>query len=115
MCHAGGDWEEPVMYFRVEFTHEHLKHKTVDDKPEFVFDLEPKIGGLSRCYVLIPPNEAGNHLFKTEKGYTAYTDETLKKEGIKKLKLTDENHKKAWKWLEDLITKLVDERHEMLD
>jgi hypothetical protein len=114
---AGGDWEFPVLYFKVEFTHDYgvvnSKHKV-----EYVFDdlKDKSYSGLSRCYVLIPGPEDGNHLVKTEKGYRAYTDD-LSKEGVEKkdIVITDEDRKKAWKWLEDLLTKLVDERHEMLD
>lgn len=123
LCAAGGDWENPVMYFKVEFTSCHCisdaKHRK---SPEYVFDLEDKFGTkeytkLSRCHVFIPPVEAGNPLFKTEKGYTAYTDETLNASGLKRndVKLNAERQKKAWKWLEDLLTTALEKRWEMLD
>ena len=36
---AGGDWEMPVIYFRVEFTHDYnVFNVKWESKPEFVFD-----------------------------------------------------------------------------
>lgn len=119
MCVAGGDWENMVMYFRVEFTHEYMySNKKNDKNPKYITDKEPKVGEkLNKCYVFIPTIEGGNPLFKTEKGYTAYTEEYLKKDGLKDkdVKITDERKKKAWQWLEELLTTMVEERHEMLD
>jgi hypothetical protein len=115
---AGGDWECPVLYFRVEFTHEFIRRTTVDETPEYVFDVHEEVSGkLSRCYVFIPGPEDGNHLAKTEKGWTAWTRDYLEDEGLKEkdVKITDEDKKKAWKWIESSLTKIVEDRHEMLD
>lgn len=33
----------------------------------------------------------------------------------KKLKISDDDRKKAWAWLKNTLEKLIDDRHEMLD
>lgn len=124
LCVAASDWENLVMYFRTEFTHEYFYgFDKFKDKPEYVTDVVDKEtdslkrSKLSKCHVFIPPKEAGNPLHKTEKGYTAYTNESLKEEGLKDrdIKLSEENYKKAWKWLEKMFEEMVENRHEMLD
>lgn len=117
---AGGDWEMPVLYFRVEFTYGlpgYSKHK---DKPEYVCDLERDISkdqylsNMHDKYVFIPDVDNGNYLIKDKDGYRAYTDEDLAKEDLK-WKDVEPDEKKAWRWLEKLLNKIVRERHEMLD
>lgn len=115
---AGGDWECSVMYFKVQIIHDYFYgNKKFKDNPKYIFDIEPKeTPKLRKSYVIIPDNETGgNHYVKTEKGFTAYTDESLKAEGLKNWKDVKNDHAKAWKWIENLLTKAVDERHEMLD
>lgn len=116
---AGGDWEIPVMYFKVEFTHQHLRMQGYEGKTEYAWDA-PEVDkdgepifkkGLHKCYVVIPGPDI-NHLDQTKDNkYTAYHDDPDKKN----IKITEEDKKKAWKWVEDLLTKLVEDRHEMLD
>jgi hypothetical protein len=118
---AGGDWEIPVLYFRLEFTHDYgIVRFNKGRKVEYVWDLEKKkAGGLSSSYVIIPPNEAGNKLQKGSKDdksdWYAYTDSDTPKEKLKELKITDVDKKKAWEWLQKLLEKVINERHEMLD
>ena len=120
---AGGDWEMPVMYFRIEFTHQYgLLSNKYGDNPEFVWDVRDKEGWLpvGDKFCLIPPVEAGNKLVKGESDsgkydWFAYQNSELSKEEEKEARLTDADHKKAWKWLHDLFDKLVKDRHEMLD
>lgn len=120
---AGGDWEMPVLYFRVEFTHDYGVIRYYKNRPvEHVFDIQNRnieknkhLSEMSHKYVLIPDVENGNFLVKDDKvGYRAYTDEDLKREGLDS-KDVKPDEKKAWKWIEELLIKLVDERHEMLD
>jgi hypothetical protein len=123
LMEAGGDWEYPVLYFRLEITHQYgLLDVKYQKNPEFVWDLEDEYGGLSKCYVLIPPVEAGNKLTKEIEGdshgkydWFAYQDHDMSDEDKKKAKITDEDKRKAWQWLQDLLLKLVNDRHEMLD
>lgn len=117
---AGGDWECPVLYFKVEFTHDYgvIDHDRTEI--EYVFDdykNKPKTN-LSNCYVMIPGPEDGNHLVVSKNGsYTAYTDESLKEKSLeqKDVKITEEDKKKAWKWLEETFVNLVEKRHKRLD
>jgi hypothetical protein len=69
---------------------------------------------MTHKYVLIPDVDNGNFLVKYEKGYRAYTDKDLTKKGLTSNDVKPDE-KKAWKWIENLFIKLVDERHEMLD
>lgn len=122
---AGGDWEMPVMYFKIEFTHEyfHGNHGKFKNKPEFIWDVEPKKGSeLRDNYVIIPPAEVGNKIVKgktdtASNKYTwhAYQNGELTKEEEIEARITKENIKSCWKWLEDLLEKLVNDRHEMLN
>ena len=119
---AAGDWEKLVMYFRVQFTHQYgLTDVKYEKDPQYVFD-EKKFdekyrSKLSNCHVFIVPQEAGNPLVKTDKGYAAYDDDSLHKAGLKDndVKLDKESYKKAWKWLDEMLNELVEKRHEMLD
>jgi hypothetical protein len=71
---------------------------------------------LYRCYVLIPPVEAGNKLkLNSDGSYSAYDDSELTKEQRKELKITKDDKKNCWNWLIELLTKAIDDRHEMLD
>lgn len=112
LCEAGGDWEMPVMYFKIEFTHDYniVSFGRKLAEPVYVWDLKTDdVSGLTNHYVIIPGIEQGNHLVKTENGYTAFDDND------KANSITDKDKKTAWKWIEELLTKLVDERHEMID
>lgn len=115
---AGGDWECGVIYFRIEFTHDYGVFRAEHEKnPEFVFDTKDYSG---RKFCLIPPVEAGNKLIKREKenekyDWGAYQNGELTKEEEKDAYVTDADKKNCWKWLQELIEKLVDDRHEMLD
>ena len=119
---AGGDWEMPVLYFRLEFTHDYFYgNKRFKDDPMFIWDLDKKsYEGLYDCYIIIPPAEAGNSLEKYEGSsgkydWHAYQNSELSKEEEKEAQLTDADKKDCWKWLEELLDKLVEDRHEMLD
>lgn len=116
---AGGDWEMPVLYFKVEATHSYANF-TKDMQVKYIFDLTQYCNRsenikLSKCYALIPGMENGNHLIpsKKEGWFTAYTSDI--KDYLKVAKITDEDIKKAWKWLNDYLEAYVNERHEMLD
>ena len=116
---GSGDWECPVLYFRVEFTHDY-GIRSNKQKVEHIFDVERDISKdkyiseMYNKYVLIPDNNNGNFLIQTDKGFRAYQDEDLKRADLK-WKDVEPDEKKAWKWLEDLLNKLVKERHQMLD
>jgi len=116
---AGGDWEMPVQYFRVEFTYS-IPGTPHWDNPEYIFDLkrdltkDKYLSDMNHKYVFIPGIEDGNFLIKTDKGYRAYTDEDLVKDGLK-WKDVRPDHKKGWKWIENLLEEIVEKRHEMLD
>lgn len=111
LCEAGGDWEYPVMYFKIEFTHQYgLISSDYYSNKEYVWDLEQNVD--SRKFVIIPPIEAGNKLKKYENGFTAFTSS----EDINaNWKITDKDKKLSWKWIENLLNKLVKDRHKMLD
>lgn len=117
---AGGDWEMPVMYFRLEFTHDYFYgNNKYNDNPKYVWDLDKKYQGLYKCYVIIPPNEGGNKLRKGEKSdnyeWYAYDNNEISKVEEKSIRIKDEDKNNAWKWLKNLLENLVEERHEMLD
>lgn len=118
LCCAGGDWEYPVLYFRIEFTHQYgLLNNKYQKNPEFVWDEDKKYG---RKFCIIPPVEAGNKLLKgeTDSGkydWFAYQDSEMSKEDRKVAEITDIDKKSCWKWLQELLEKLVNDRHEMLD
>jgi len=119
---AGGDWENMVLYFRIEFTHQYgvISNKYCKN-PEYVWDVGDEDGNLSvgRQFVLIPPNEAGNKLQKGGKedkaDWYAYSNNETSKEKQKELRITDADKRKAWDWLAKLLEKVINERHEMLD
>lgn len=123
LMEAGGDWEMPVMYFRIEFTHQYgLISNEYCKNPEYVWDVGDVDGNLrgGRQYVLIPPVEAGNKLVKGESDsgkydWFAYQNDGLSKEDEEKARITDADRRKAWEWLKELLEKLVKDRHEMLD
>lgn len=127
LMEAGGDWECPVMYFRIEFTHDYFYGKLFKGKenPEYAWEVDRKSPKLYKAYVVIPPVEAGNKLTKeykessegnkdTDKWF-AYQNNELSKEQEKEVRITDADKRKAWKWLEELLSKLVEDNHEMLD
>jgi len=99
----------------VELTHDYGIAK--NGAGEYIFDQDKDYTGLYKCYVMIPDNENGNMLRKTDKGWTAYTDETASEDGkkSKEFNITDERIEQAWDWIEDFFENLVNERHEMLD
>lgn len=122
LMYAGGDWEMPVMYFRLEFTHDYFHgNKRFKDDPEFIWDLDKKsYEGLYDNYIIIPPAEAGNKIIKgkSDSGkydWFAYQNSELSKEEEKVARITDVDKKNCWKWLEELLDKLVEDRHKMLD
>jgi len=120
---AGGDWEMSVMYFRVEFTHDYfygnLWKNTTD--PKYTFELEKKPGKkLYKSYVIIPPAEAGNKIIKgnSDSGkydWFAYQNDGLSKEEEKEARITDQDKKNCWNWLEELLGGLVEKHHKPLD
>jgi hypothetical protein len=120
---AGGDWEMPVLYFRLEFTHDYGIMKSDDwkksHKPEYVWDLPKDIGGLYHNFVIIPPVEAGNKLIKGDTKdkaeWYAYHNSEMSEEEQKRVSLSDADKLNSWKWLKELFEKLINERHEMLD
>lgn len=122
LCRAGGDWQYPAMYFKIELNTQYgIISNKYEASPEYVWDVKQKYDDkgyskLTHCHVLIPPIEAGNPLIKTEKGYSAYDEGYVRNNNLKKeVKIDDDKIKKVWKWLEELLNKVIDERHEMLD
>jgi hypothetical protein len=123
LMEAGGDWEMPVMYFRVEFTHQYgLVSNKYCDNPEYVWDVGNEDGNLpsGKKYVLIPPVEAGNKLVKGESDsgkydWFAYQNSDITAEEEKEARITDTDRREAWKWIQELLEKLVKDRHERLD
>ena len=119
---AGGEWENMVLYFRIEFTHQYgvINNKYCKD-PEYVWDVGDEDGNLNsgRQFVLIPPNEAGNKLQKGDKDnkseWYAYQNSEMTDKQEKELRITDNDKRKAWDWLAKLLEKVINERHEMLD
>ena len=108
LCSAGGDWETPVLYFKIEFTTNYMKSNKGISDPKYIWELKPEgTSDLSKSYVLIP-TEVFNSLVKTENGYTAQDAEA-------EFKMDKTNYKAAWDWVEDILTTVVEERHEMLD
>ena len=120
---AGGDWEMPVMYFRVEFTHDYFYGKLWkgQEDPKYTFQTEKKPGKkLYKSYVIIPPSEAGNKIIKGDSDsgkydWFAYQNDGLSKEEEKEARITDQNKKDVWQWLVDLLGNLVEKYHEPLD
>ena len=121
LMEAGGDWEMPVMYFRIEFTHQYgLISSKYAENPEYVWDDDRDGKGFGRRFILIPPVEAGNSLVKGESDsgkydWFAYQNSEISKEEEKEARLDDGKRREAWKWLEELLEKLVKDRHERLD
>ncbi len=113
---AHGDWEYPVMYFKIELTDDYgLVSDKYRVKPKYIWDTERDYSGLYKNYVIIPPIDSGNKLVKIDKGWRAYTDEDISHKDRKKVEVTDNDKTIAWKWLEEFMNKAVEERHEMLD
>lgn len=117
---AGGDWEYPVMYFKIELTNDYgLKRKEHEKKKEFPWDVESAV--LDKKFIIIPPVKAGNKYTELDKNkkykYTAWDEDLLKEKNIDEddIKITDSDKKKAWKWLEEKLGNAVDQRHEKLD
>jgi hypothetical protein len=117
---AGGDWEFPVMYFKLEFisTYGSLLHKNKDN-PELIWDKEVDYSSQpTDWYIIIPPKEVNKLNDKCESDnydLCAYTVDEISKEEEKELYIDDKDRKAAWKWLEELLTKLIDKNHKMLD
>jgi len=119
---AGGDWEMEVMYFRVEFTHEYFYNniKKIKDL-KYTFEVDRKSGKkLSKCYIIIPPAEAGNKIIRGESDsgkydWFAYQNDELSKEDEKIARITPVDKKNVWAWLKDLLNQFVEDHHEMLD
>jgi len=124
LMEAGGDWEMPVMYFRLEITHDYFYgklKKSGEQKYTFNLDDPNYEKKLSKCYVIIPPVEAGNKLVKYDDNakdkydWMAYQDSSPPKEIEKDLQITDGDKQSVWKWLEELLNQLVEDNHEMLN
>ena len=122
LCEAHGDWEQPVLYFKIEFTHDHFIHSNKPDEPEFVWDRKtdkrPKDLRLNYDKYCIIPGPEINNLREFEDGkYIAYDHESMKEAGIeeKDIKVDKDAYKKAWDWIEDLMERLSKERHKRLD
>lgn len=125
LCSAGGDWEHPVVYFKLEFKSDHFITSNRSNPAEYIWDFtteerskkNDKISyDASRKFCLIPGPEI-NFLTQNEKGgYTAHTDETIKEAGLKDkdIKVDKKLYDKAWKWLEELLEKVAKERHKLL-
>ena len=111
LCEAGGDWEQPVLYFKLEFVNKYCELQ--DTTKKYIWNTD-KVNKLNRCFVIIP-DETINKLFKTDKGFTAYTDETLEIDKIKTTNWNKEETKLALKWIEKLLTDLIDKNHKLLD
>lgn len=117
---AGGDWEFPVLYFRLQINKNYgnLLNDMYKKNPKYIWDIEKDYKDLPKCYVIIPPVEAGNRLRKSEDDdnhYHAYDYNNLSEKETKELKYTKEDYKKMWDWLYDLLKNAVDDRHIMLD
>jgi len=118
---AGGDWEMGVIYFRLEFTHDYgvLSNSKYSENPEYVWD-EKNEGSLGKRFVIIPPVEVGNKLVKGDSDsgkydWFAYQNGELSKGEEKEARITDADKKNCWEWLKELLEKLVEDRHEMLN
>lgn len=115
LCAAGGDWEQEVYYFKIEFIYQHqIINVKYSKNPQYVWDLKENEN--SRKFVLIPTIEQGNNLAKVENGYTAYTDELLKRDNLEDkdiIKDIDKRRKQMWKWLENTIEQVFEDRWEV--
>lgn len=110
---AGGDWEFPVYYFRIELTHDYnLRNIKYRKNPKYVWDLDSEYNDMSNKYVIIPPESAGNSIKFDGKEWHAYTDED---DEYKDLKLNTTDERNLWKWLTTYLETAVNDRHEMLD
>lgn len=123
---AGGDWEYPVMYFKFQIQNDHfLRDNSHKFEKKYPWDFERteknggKYGGLGDRYlVIIPPISAGNKLRPVEDSdkfkYRAWTDQDPDFDK-QEAKIKDEDRNKAWKWIEKLFDKAIEERYERLD
>lgn len=112
LCEAGGDWEYPVLYFKIELTRDYsLKNVKYSKSPKYIWDVNSS-ESLYRNYVLIPPATAGNALRRDGNKFYAHTQD---EKNTKEFDITDTKIKMSWKWLIDLISNAVNERHIMLD
>lgn len=117
---AGGDWEMAVMYFRLEFTRDYFDNTIKSDSPKYAWEQSTRYDRkLYKCYVVIPPVEAGNKLQKIDDDpkyeWGAYDNDELTDEQQKSVRITDSDKLSAWKWLEELLANLVEKHHKMLD
>lgn len=113
LCRAGGDWEFPLLYFKIELTNNYgLTNSKYEKNPEYVWDLKSDYSGLYKNYVIIPPVEAGNKFKQKNNSGMAFTDEDDEYEN---LEITDKDKSNAWKWLEKYLENAVEKRHKMLD
>ena len=127
LCRAGGDWEHPILYFKIEFTHDHFITSNRAKPAQYIWDYttderkkkEDKLdySHIGRKFCIIPGKDI-NFLKEGENGKLyAYTDDTIKEDGLnpKDMKIDKNLYSKAWKWIEDLMEKLSKERHKRLD
>jgi hypothetical protein len=126
LCEAGGDWEHPVLYFKLEFTSDHFITSHRANPAEYVWDFTTEERSkkdknldwhnISRKFCIIPGPEINYLNQKDDGGYTAHTDDTIKEAGLneKDMKLDKKLYDKAWKWFADLMEKVAKERHKFL-
>jgi hypothetical protein len=87
--YAGGDWEYPVIYFRVQS--ENILLGT----------------DLGRLFCVIPGKEEGNPSLKkgSKRGWVTPSNSDTKKEDVE-----DPDEKKAWEFLEKYLTEIVNKK-----
>jgi hypothetical protein len=110
LCLAGGDWQCPVLYFKIQIESGScygLVNQKYYANPKYIWDFE-KSPVIRDCYVVIPPLDAGNLLKKTETGYCAYNNDESN------IKITADNKKQVWNWLIEYLTEAVEKRHTMI-
>lgn len=108
LCVAGGDWQDPVYYFKVESTYSRLTNQEYSKSPEYIFDTYKSVEDIDyNKWVIIPPKNSGNlNLIETNSGWVA-KDSSSNRQSIKT--------KPMWDWLESVLQELVTKRHRRLD
>jgi hypothetical protein len=91
---AGGDWQNPVLYFRCQLKDGYAKRNG------------KSIYSSNSHFIFIPGKDEGNgHLVKTKKGWTAPDDDNTPKRS----KDNNGNEHQAWEALKKHLKKLVDD------
>lgn len=110
---AGGDWEWPVMYFKIQFDNKYDIISCIPEKkPKHIWQLDDPKNVLNRCYVIIPPADAGNKLVKTDSGWRAYQDDDIPADNKGIAKVSEADMAMAWKWLEQYLTDAISENNQ---